>query len=464
MLNELVELVLKKPYPPQEKFLRATNRRIAYGGARGGGKSYALRQKVCLLALRYTGIQILLLRRTFPELRENHILPLNRMLNGIAKYRDSSKEFTFHNGSRIKLGYLASENDVLQYQGQAYEVICMDEATQFSETQYQAMTECNRLSGTMTEDFTPRMYFTCNPGGVGHAWVKRLFIDKAYQDGEDPEDYTFIPAKVYDNEYMVTHNPEYVRNLEALPPKRRKAMLDGDWDVYEGQFFEEFRDNPEGYGTRQYTHVINPFEIPPHWRIYRSFDFGYNKPFSLGWWAYSDDGVLYRILELYGCTKTANEGVRWTPDKIFSEIARVEREHPWLKGKTITGVADPACWKKESGESIAEVAERHGVFFDKADNSRIAGWMQVHNRLTLDENGYAKIYFFENCKAAIRTIPLMIYDDIKPEDLNTDLEDHACDEIRYMCQRFLVAPEKPCNDVRQLRDDPLDMIRDRKNY
>ena len=181
------------PFPPQEKFFLAKARRIAYGGARGGGKSFAMRAKLVLLALRYPGIQILLLRRTFPELRENHINPLQRWLYGFARYKDSTKEFLFPSGSRIKLGYLSEEGDTLQYQGQAYEVIGMEEATQFSESQYYAMTECCRLAGQLKEKFTPRMYFTCNPGGVGHAWVKRLFIDRRYREGEREEDYVFIP-------------------------------------------------------------------------------------------------------------------------------------------------------------------------------------------------------------------------------------------------------------------------------
>lgn len=458
-----IEFEMKKPYPPQERFLRAKNRRIAYGGARGGGKSYAMRKKLCLLALRYTGIQILLLRRTFPELRENHILPLRKMLNGIATYRDSAKEFSFPNGSRIKLGYLANEGDILQYQGQAYEVIGMDEATQFTESQYQAMTECNRLSGNMEEAFTPRMYFTCNPGGVGHAWVKRLFIDRAYNDNENPEDYIFIPASVYDNKYMLENNPEYVRNLEALPPKRRKAMLEGNWDVYEGQFFDEFRNNPDGYDTHEFSHVINPFTPPAHWRIYRSFDFGYNKPFSCGWWAYSEDGVLYRILELYGCTKNANEGVRWAPDEIFRRIAEIERQHPYLVGRRIQGVADPACWKAESGESIAEVAERHGLFFDRASNARITGWMQVHNRLAFNSEGRARLYFFTTCKDTIRTIPLLLHDDHAVEDLDSDGEDHIADEIRYMCMQFIVKPRAQEDLDRRTREDPLNMQGGKKN-
>lgn len=166
-----VNLTVPEFYPKQVEFMKSKSRYTAYGGARGGGKSFAARWKMILLALRYSGIQILLLRRTLPELRENHLIPLQKLLNTqkkdksthISEYKEVTKEFIFPNGSRIKLGYCDSENDVLQYQGQAYDVICMEEATHFTEFQYQTLTESNRPSGLMDEPFTPRMYFTCNP-------------------------------------------------------------------------------------------------------------------------------------------------------------------------------------------------------------------------------------------------------------------------------------------------------------
>ena len=225
-----------------------------------------------------------------------------------------------------------------------------------------------------------------------------------------------------------------------MSPKLREAWLDGTWDIHTGQFFEDFYDRPEHYSDRQYTHVIEPFEIPEAWKIYRSFDWGYHRPFSCGWWAVDYDGVAYRILEMYGCTKTPNEGVRWTPDKVFTEIARVEREHRWLKGKHITGVADPAIWDGETGESIAQCAARHGIYFVKGDHARIPGWMQLHYRLAFDENGYPQMYVFKNCRAFIRTLPLLQYDGSMGEDLDSDGEDHIADETRY----FLMSrPIKP---------------------
>jgi hypothetical protein len=152
------------------------------------------------------------------------------------------------------------------------------------------------------------------------------------------------------------------------------------------------------------------------------------------------DGVVYRILELYGCTKTPNEGVKWTPPQVFAEIHRIETEHRWLKGKKIQGIADPAIWDAETGESIAETAMKHQVYFTPADNSRLNGWMQVHYRLAMDENGFPMMYIFSNCKAFIRTVPLLQYDEHKPEDLDTDGEDHVADEVRYFCMSRPIKP------------------------
>ena len=439
-MGRVTNLIIPPPNPKQKQFFLARARYIAYGGARAGGKSWAMRTKVASLCMRYPGIQILLLRRTLIELTENHVNPLLILLRGIATYNKQEKVFSFPNGARLKLGYCANETDVLQYQGQAYDVIGLEEATHFTEFQYNCLRESNRSSGLMKEPFSPRMYLTMNPGGVGHHWVKRLFVDRIYKPKERPEDYVFIPARVYDNVAFMERDPDYVAQLESLPEKRRKMMLHGDWSSVEGAFFEEFVNDPSHYEDRQWTHVIAPFEPKRSWNIYRSFDFGYNKPFSMGYWTVDEDGVLYRILEWYGCTDTDNEGLRIPPNKIFEEIARLEREHPWLKGHKIHGVADPSIWDASRGESVAESAGKHGIFFTPGDNERIAGWMQVHYRLAFDENGFPMMYVFENCKAFIRTIPALQYDDHKVEDLDTDGEDHVADEVRYFCMSRPIKP------------------------
>lgn len=449
-------LDLGRAQPKQTLFLRDKHRHIAYGGARGGGKSWAVRTKAKLLAFRYPGIKILIVRKTYKELQNNHIEQLTAELAGFAKYNRSDKMFRFPNGSTISFGYCANEGDLGQYQGAEYDVVFIDEAGQLQESWIRKINLCVRG----TNGFPKRTYYTLNPGGPGHAYFKRVFVDRNFNPDEDPDDYFFIQAKVEDNKALMDTQPDYLRELENLPPTLRAAWKDGRWDVYEGQFFEDFRDVPEHYKDRRWTHVIEPFEIPDGWTICRSYDFGYGKPFSCAWWAVDYDGTIYRIMELYGCTRTPNEGVKWTPDKQFEEIHKTEMQHPWLKGKTIIGVADPAIWDASRGESVADTAARYGVFFTPGDNERIAGWMQCHYRLQFDEDGYPRMYVFNTCRAFIRTIPTLIYDEHRAEDLDTKMEDHVADEWRYFC---MSRPIKPIRAVKEQRTlfDPLDMMKRR---
>ena len=454
----------------QHAFLSAKPKHVGFGGARGGGKSWSVRTKAKILAAVYPGIKQLIVRRTYPELVNNHINTLIDELHGVARYNKSEKMFTFTNGSTIKFGYCNADKDLDQYQGAEYDVIFLDEATQLQEMWIKKITAC--LRGV--NNFPKRIYYTCNPGGVSHGYFKRLFIDRKYEDGENPEDYCFIQALVTDNKALMKSQPDYIKQLEALPPKLRDAWLYGRWDVYEGQFFETFRTEPDRVKCHEagislehaktegrWTHVIKPLDLNAGnrrgWKIYRSYDFGYAKPFSCAWWAIDYDGTMYRILELYGCTKTPNEGVKWTPDQQFQEIARIEQQHPWLKGRNIQGVADPAIWDKSRGESIADTAAKYGVYFVPGDHERIAGWMQCQYRLQFDENGYARCYIFENCTGFIRTIPLMMYDEHKVEDLDTSMEDHIADEWRYMCMSRPVQPLRPVEQVTIL-NDPLNQF------
>ncbi|MBP3410081.1 MAG: phage terminase large subunit [Clostridia bacterium] len=452
-----MKLQIDRPHEKQKQFLTAKAKYIGYGGARGGGKSWAVRTKAMLMALNYPGIKQLIVRRTYPELVENHIRELRRKLLGIARYNDKDKVLLFPNGSMIKFMYCAKDNDLDRLQGTEFDVIYLDEATQLSEYQIKSIAAC--LRGV--NDFPKRMYFTMNPGGQGHAYIKRIFVDRKYQDVECAEDYCFIQALPSDNPALMKKNPDYLRQLEALPPKLRAAWLEGRWDIYEGQFFEEFRDNPEGYRTKQWTHVIEPFDIPRGWNVFRSFDWGYNKPFSLAWYAVDYDGVIYRIHELYGCTKTPNEGVRWHDEKIFAEAARIEQTHRYLAGRQITGVADPAIWDASHGISTAETAAKYRIYFTPGDHARIAGWMQCHYRLAFDENGYAKFYCFSSCDQFIRTIPMLCYDEHKLEDIDTDMEDHIADEWRYAMMSRPLLPDIP-EEITYTPMDPLDMAKNKR--
>lgn len=416
--------------------------------------------KAILMCLRYAGIKTLILRKTYQELINNHINEMRGLLHGIAKYNSSEKVFRFENGSTIKFGYCANDGDLDQYQGAEYDVVFIDEAGQFQEMWIRKITASVRGAN----DLPKRIYYTLNPGGPSHGYFKRLFIDKVYNEGEDPEEYRFIQSKVTDNRALMMMQPDYIKQLQALPYKLRRAWLDGDWNVFEGAFFEEWTDDPAHYQDRRWTHVVDPYEIPPGWTIFRSFDWGYSRPFACQWWAVDYDGNLACILELYGMGREPNEGIKWSATQVFGEISKTEKTHPWLKGKKIHGVADPSIWAKEStGVSIYDSAVAEGVYFTKADNERIPGWMQVHYRLQFDEEGYPRMQFFSNCRHAIRTLPLMMYDPIKVEDLDTDLEDHLADSTRYACMSRPIVPAKP-REPEPLLLDPLSADMGVKRY
>lgn len=479
----MAELIIPAPSEKQRQFFMDSHKYVGYGGARGGGKSWAVRIKAVLLCYKYAGIKVMIIRRSYPELRENHIVPLCELLRTnadkgqrLASYTDQRKEISFPNGSRILFRYCENDRDSLRFQGTEVDVLFVDEATQQTEERMDRLKACVRG----VNEFPKRIYYTCNPGGEGHSWVKRLFIDRKYKDSEREEEYGFIQALVTDNKALMESDPDYIRQLEALPPKLREAWLHGNWDIFEGQFFEDFRPEPDiraavEHGCtddretlraeHRWCHVIDPFDLNRNecrgWKIFRSYDFGYGKPFSCAWWAVDYDGVMYRVMELYGCTDTPNEGLRWTPDEQFREIARIEREHPWFKGRKIDGVADPSIWDGSRGEAIVDTAARYGILFTPGDNSRIPGWMQCHYRLQFDENGYSRMYVFSNCKAFIRTIPTLIYDEHKPEDLDTDLEDHVADDWRYAAMSRPVAPLRPVAP-KKIYQDPLDQFKRRR--
>ena len=409
-----MKLVLQKPYPRQEEFFAAQSKFVAYGGARGGGKSWAARTKAVLLALANPGLQILLLRRTYPELRENHILHLQKLLKDAAEYKEVQKEFRFPNASRLKLGYCAGESDVLQYQGQAYDVIFLEEATQFTEFQFHALCECLRASGMCKNRFSPRMYLTCNPGGVGHAWVKRLFIDCAYTGSEQAEDYTMIRSNVYDNKFLMEHSPDYVRTLENLPENRRRAMLLGDWNIFEGQYFPEF--SPD-------LHVVKPFCVPAHWRKYLTMDYGLDM-FACYKIALSEDGHAFVTDEIY------------RPGLIVTQAAQAAKT--LMDASVCAVMAPPDLWNRHSdtGKSTAEIFSQSGIYLTRASNDRVQGWYDLKEWLRPVPDGQGvspSLKIFDHCKNLIRTLPALVCDEKNPNDCSRDPHEvtHAPDAIRY---------------------------------
>ena len=428
------------PSERQREFFLSRARHTAYGGARGGGKSWAMRRKFILLALRYPGLNLLLLRRTLPELRENHLIPMQRELYGFAVYNSAERVFRFPNGSRIKLGYCDTMQDVYQYQGQEYAVIGLEEATHFTEEQMRFLTTCNR---TTRKDFSPRMYYTCNPGNVGHAWVKRLFIDRLYAENENPNDYLFIPARIYDNKVLLDADPNYIRQLEALPEELRRAHLDGDWDVHAGQYFREFsRDR----------HVIEPFEIPSWWRRFRSMDWGYNDPCCVLWHAVDGENRVYTYRELYVRETRAGE--------VASMVLELSR------GESIYyTVASPDMWQKRGavlsgaggfeGETLAELFTTSGLSLTPADNSRVPGWNRVRDFLAVAPDGRPNWLCFSDCRNLIRQLPALQFDQHNREDA-ADGDDHAPEALRYALMSRPHAGKQPI--IRKAKAyDPLSL-------
>lgn len=401
-----MQLWLDPPSPRQEEFLRAQSRFVAYGGARGGGKSWAVRQKALLLALEHPGIRLLLLRRSYPELRENHIRPLRALAGEAAVYKETEKAMDFCTGSRLKFGYCDSEGDVLQYQGQEYDVIFIDEATQFTEFQFTTLTACLRGANSLPK----RMYLTCNPGGVGHDWVRRLFVDREYRPTEQPGDYTFIPARVYDNAVLMRQDPGYVKLLENLPEDLRRAWLEGEWDLFAGRFFPEFR---------RELHTVEPFAVPRHWRRYCTMDYGLDM--LAGYFiAVDDDGRAWVYREIYESGLIASQAA----GRILACGEAVEEY-----------LAPPDLWnrRQDTGRSVAEIFLEAGIYLQKAQNTRAAGWMDLKEWLHPGADGAPALRIFRTCQNLIRTMGALRYEDKGSGDAASEPHEltHGPDALRY---------------------------------
>lgn len=438
-----MDRVVWEPFERQKIFMSRPEYEVLYGGAAGGGKSDALVMEA-LRQVDNPNYRAIIFRKTFPQCRELILKSLKYYKQAFpkAKYNATTHIWTFPSGAMIMFGSMPHIDSYIQYQGHEYSYIAFDELTHFTYDEYMYLISRNRSS-----DPTIRCYMraTANPGGIGHGWVKERFItampanttaaesiEITSPDGTKIERETtkrFVPSSVFDNPAL--RDSSYITSLALLPEAKRKALLYGDWDSFTGQVFTEWRNNPDGYERRQNTHVIKPFKIPKHWRRYRSFDFGYAKPFAVQWWAVDTDGRVYLYRQLYGWNGTANEGVKWEPRRIAKEIRRIEDEQE--KGNTIIGIADPSIWDESRGKdgTIITMMEREGVFFSKGKNDRISGKMQLHYRLAFDDNGYPMLYVFDTCEQFIRTIPNLIYDIKNVEDIDTTMEDHDYDACRY---------------------------------
>lgn len=410
------------PNERQKEFFASRARFTAYGGARGGGKSWALRRKLIAMCLRYPGLRCLLVRRSYPELYTNHVLPFLKEYKNLLCYRESEKALCLSNKSRIELGYCAAERDALRYQGQEYDIIAIDEATQLNEYSFSIFKAC--LRGVAP--FPRRMYLTCNPGGIGHTWVKRLFIDRDFRTGEAPADYAFIPARVYDNTVLTKADPDYVRSLESLPPRLRDAWLLGKWDVFEGQFFSEFDTA---------IHVCAPSAIPKNIKRFAALDYGFD--------------MLAALLMGIDCDRNVYVLAEFCrPNLTLSQAA--EAVAGLCHGEAVDfAVASPDLWnrRQDSGKSGFEIMQANPGMppMIPADNRRIAGWRVLREYLSpAPDAPYLRI--LPGCTELIASLPALLCDSGRPEDASGEPHriTHAPEALRYALMSRCPPPERSC--------------------
>jgi hypothetical protein len=450
-------------HPKQGEALNTVATEVLYGGAAGGGKSHLMRIAAIIWCSIIPGLQVYIFRRIREDLIKNHmegpkgfraLLALWSALGFVSIVED---EIRFWNGSKIYLCHCKDAKDVYKYQGAEIHVLLIDELTHFTEAMYRYLRSRVRMVGlVLPPDYAgkfPRILCGSNPGNVGHLWVKQFWIEDAQPfdlrlmpEVEGGMLRQFIPALLDDNPSMGADDPGYESKLAGLGSEALvRAMRYGDWDIIEGAFFDCWD---------RMRHVIEPMALPDHLHRFRSGDWGSAKPFSFGWWAVASDpiiatvwgtnrslklprGCMIRYREWYG-KKTPNVGLKLTAEEVGRGIAERQKGDP--KADSILGALDPSAFAEDGGPSIAErMGTASKIYWTRADNKRVArdgamgGWDQMRARLKGDADGNPMIVCFSTCADSIRTIPVLQHDSDRPEDLDTEGEDHAADDWRYGC-------------------------------
>ena len=422
-----------RPQPgPQHALITCPVFEVFYGGARGGGKTDGMIGGDWPLHAQKYGEHArgIFFRREMPQLEAaiDRSKQIYSMLGAV--WQEQKKLWTFPNGATLRFRHLERDSDAEKYQGHDYTRVYFEELTNYPDPK-----PVMKIKGTLRSGAGVPCGFraTGNPGGPGHNWVKSRYIDPSPSGykiiDEEGLGRVYIPARLTDNQILTTSDPLYVARLKQAGSEQLvRAWLDGDWSIVDGAYFDCWSTDL----------VIKPFEIPSHWLRFRSFDWGSAAPFSAGWWAVAGEyyngipkGALVRYREWYGA-KSANVGLKLTAEQVSQGIRDLE-----AAGEEISySVADPAIFAEDGGPSIAE--RMAPIHWRRADNKRtpghkqIGGWDQMRQRM-VGQDGKPMLYCFDTCVDSIRTIPVLQHDHNKPEDLDTNAEDHAADEWRYAC-------------------------------
>jgi hypothetical protein len=434
------------PYQPNAKqslFHSSSADEVVYGGAKGGGKSCALVMECLAYGLENAGAEMYIFRETYDDLEANIIREWKEKVpRELYSYHESKHVATLVNGTTVKFRYIRSYADAEGYQGRSMDWIGVDELTKHEKRSIQVLLSCLRSP----KGFKPTFRGTCNPGGIGHVWVKEDYIE-ATEYGKHPASdpvtgnkRVFIPAKVYDNTVLMQNDPNYVKRLENLPEKEKKAFLHGDWDIFEGQYFGEFKRD---------IHVIEPFVIPDHWRRYTTMDYGLDM-LAVLWIAVDTQNNAYCYKELYQDNLIISEAA-----KRYNEVNGKDKPH--------ARYAPPDLWnrRQETGKSAADLFRENGMHLIKSSNDRVQGWynvkewlkpIQTRDEQTGEEVTTSRLKIFANCTNLIRTLPQLQRDEKDPNDVAGEPHEltHIPDALRGWCITRPVASVAPRKDEEEV--------------